>query len=69
MILEIPQSVRAVHVMIDLLIKNIDDKIMKVVDNAVLTVENRVHDATVTAIDNVIIPQVEMTVRSITGSS
>ena len=48
---------------------NIDDKIMKKVNNAVMTVENRMHDAIVTAMDNVFIQRVEMAVRSITGSS
>ena len=31
-----------------------DDKIRKAVDNAVTTVENRVHDAILTAMDNVL---------------
>ena len=48
---------------------NIDDKIRKVVDNAVKTVENRMHDAVLTVMDNVVIPRVEMAVRSTTGSS
>ena len=48
---------------------NIDDKIGKAVDNVVMTVENRMHDAIFTAMDKVIIPRVEMAVRSITGSS
>ena len=34
-----------------------------------MTVENCMQDATLTAMDNVFIPQVEMGVRSITGSS
>ena len=48
---------------------NIDDKIGKAVDNAVMTVENCMHDAIFTAMDKVVIPRVEMAVRSITGSS
>ena len=41
----------------------------KAVDNAVMTVENRMHDAILTAMDKMVIPRVEMAVRSITGSS
>ena len=48
---------------------NIDDKSRKAVDSAVKTVENCMHDAILTAMDNVVIPRVEMAVRSITGSS
>ena len=39
------------------------------VDNVVLTVKNGLHDAILTAMDKVVIPRVEMVVRSITGSS
>ena len=46
-----------------------DNKIRKAVENAVPTVENRVHDAISTAMDNLIQPQVEMAVRALTGSS
>ena len=49
--------------------KNIDDKISKAVDRAVMTVENCMHDAILTAMDNVVIPRVKMAVRSITESS
>ena len=48
---------------------NIDDKIRKTIDNAVLTVENRMHDAILISMDKVVFPRVEMTVRSITVSS
>ena len=48
---------------------NNDDKIKRAVDNAVMTVENRMHDAILTAMNNGIIPRVEMAVRLITGSS
>ena len=48
---------------------NIDDKIRKAVDNAVMTVGNRMHDAILSAMDIIVIPRVEMAVRSITGSS
>ena len=48
---------------------NIDGEVRKAVDKAVLTVENRKHDAIVTAMDKVVIPRVEMAVKSITGSS
>ena len=34
-----------------------------------MTVENRLHDAILTVMDKVVIPPVEMAVRSITGSS
>ena len=46
----------------------IGDRIRKAVDNAVMTVANRMHDAMLTAINNVQIPRVEMVVRSITES-
>ena len=48
---------------------NIDDKIRKAVDNAARTVENRVRDAILSAMDNVVIPRGEMAVRTITGST
>ena len=48
---------------------NIDDKIRRAFDNAVKTVENRMHDAILTALDNVVTPPGELDVRSITGSS
>ena len=50
-------------------VKNFADKIRKEVENAVMAVENRVHDAISTGMDNVIIPRVEMAVRSVTESS
>ena len=43
---------------------NIDDKIRKAVYDTVMTVKNRMHDLILTAIDNVVIPRVEMAVRS-----
>ena len=49
--------------------KNIADKIRKEVDNAIMVVENRVHDGILAAMDNVIIPRVEMAVKSIIESS
>ena len=42
---------------------------IKLVDDDVMTVENCMHDEMLTALDNVIIPQVEMAVKSITESS
>ena len=48
---------------------NIDDKVKSAVDKAVLIVENRMHDAFLTAIDNVVIPRIEMVVGSINCSS
>ena len=47
--------------------KNFDDKIRKAVDNAVRTVENRMHEVILTAMDNVMIPRVEKAVKSFTG--
>ena len=44
-------------------------KIRKPFDSAVTTVENRFHDVVLTAMDNVVIPRNENTVRSITGLS
>ena len=48
---------------------NNDDKMRKMVDNAVMTVENPMQDAILTAMDKMVIPRVEMAGRSITGSS
>ena len=48
---------------------NIDDKIRKAVDNAVMTIDVRMHDAILTGLNNVEIPRVELAARSITGSS
>ena len=48
---------------------DIDDQITRAVSSAVMTVENRMHDAILTAIDNVVIPRVGMAVKSITGST
>ena len=48
---------------------NTDDRIRNAVDSAVIVVENCMHDAILTAMDNVVIPQVDMAARSITGSS
>ena len=39
------------------------------VDSAVMTVENRMHDAILTAMDNVVISRVNLALRSITESS
>ena len=48
---------------------SIDDKIRNTVENVVLSVENGMHGAILTAMDNVVVPRVEMAVRLITGSS
>ena len=48
---------------------HIDDRIRNAVDNAVVAVGNRMHDAILTAMNNADIPRVDMAVRSITGSS
>ena len=47
----------------------IDNQITRAVSNAVMTVENRMHYAILTAIDNMVIPRVEMAVKLITGST
>ena len=44
-----------------------DKKIKRAVVNAVVTIENHMHGKT--AMDKVVIPRVEMAVKSITGSS
>ena len=48
---------------------NIDDRIRKAVDSSVKTVENGLHDAILTVMDDIVPPRVEMAVKSITGSS
>ena len=48
---------------------NIDNQITKAVSSAVMTVKNRMRDAILTAIDNVVIPRFEMAVKSITSST
>ena len=48
---------------------NIDEQITRVVSSAVMTVENGMHDAILTALDNVVIPSVEMAAQSTTGST
>ena len=47
----------------------IDDQIMRAVSSAVTTVEKRMHDAILTAINNLLIPRAEMAPKSITGSA
>ena len=49
--------------------KNIDDKTRKTVVDAVVTVQNQMLDAILTAKDKIVTPRVEMAVRSITGSA
>ena len=48
---------------------NIDDRIRSTVDNAVSVFENRMQDAFLTAMNDVVIPRVEIAVRLITDSS
>ena len=43
----------------------IDNQITRAVNSTVMTVESCLHDLTLTAIDNVVIPRVEMVVKSI----
>ena len=51
---------------IQILEKNVANKVEKKGESAV---ENRVHDTILTALDNVVIPRIEMGLKSITGSS
>ena len=48
---------------------NTDDRFRNAVDSAVIAVENGMQYAILTAMNNVVIPRVEMAARSITGSS
>ena len=48
---------------------NSDNRIRELVDSAVWILENYMHDANLTTMYTVVIPQVKMTVKSITGSS
>ena len=48
---------------------SMDDKIKNALYKAVMAVENRMHDTISTAMDNVVIPRIEMALRSITGLS
>ena len=48
---------------------NIDDQIPGAVSSAVMTVAIRMHDSILTAIHNVVIPRIEMAVKTITGST
>ena len=48
---------------------NTDDRIKNAVDSAFIAVENCMYDAILTAMNNVVVPRVDMVVRSITGSS
>ena len=47
---------------------NIGNKIRRAVGNVVFAVENRMHDAILTAMSKVVIPRVKTAMRSITGS-
>ena len=49
--------------------KIVDDNFRKAVNNAVVTVKHRMHDAILTAMDNEVFQRVEKAVRLITGSS
>ena len=49
--------------------RSVANKNKRKVDSVVAAVENRFHDAILTAIDSVVQPRVEMTARSTTGSS
>ena len=46
----------------------IDNQISKVVRSEVMTVKNCIHDTLLTAINNLVIPRVEMAMNLITGS-
>ena len=45
----------------------IDAQITRTVSGDLMSVKNHMHDATLTAIDNLVIPRFEMAVKSITG--
>ena len=49
--------------------RKLDDQITRAVGCAHMIVKNCMHDAILTAIDNFVIPSVEMAVKSITGSA
>ena len=67
--MEGPQSVKREQATIKSLKRIYADEIKKAVDKAVMTVEIRVHELILTAMDNVIILRVEMAVWSATESS
>ena len=46
-----------------------DNQITRAVSNVVMTVENCMHYAILTAVDNVVFPRAEMAVKLITGST
>ena len=46
-----------------------DNQIIKAVSSAAMTIKNRMHDATLTAIDNIVIPRVVTAIKSIIGST
>ena len=48
---------------------NFDDHITRAFSSAVMTVEKCMHDAILTAIGKVVIPRIEMAMKSITGST
>ena len=48
---------------------SVADIIGKDVENAVLTIENCMHEVILSAMDKLVTPRVEMAVRSVTGSS
>ena len=48
---------------------NTDNRIRDAVDSVVIAVKKCMHDAILTAMSNMVIPRVEMAVRSFTGSS
>ena len=48
---------------------NTDNRMKDAVDSAVINVEIRMHDAILTAMKEVVVPRVEMAVKSIRGSS
>ena len=51
------------------ILSNTEDRLGNAVDSAVFAVGNLMYDAILTAMNNVVIPRIEMAVRSITGSS
>ena len=49
--------------------KNMVDRVRSEMDNLISTVESRVHDAILIAIDNSVTPRVELVIRSANSSS
>ena len=49
--------------------RNIANKVRSEVDNVMISVKSTVQDAVLTAIENLVIPRVELAMKSVTASS